>query len=98
MTAISSLNGAINLAIGFLPGAVVTLVLLDSAIRSCRAGSPTAADGDAVATVALLGTLAITVVLQYASVYRDSGIRSLDTRVTDGPYAGLYTTPAEIGF
>ena len=42
--------------------------------------------------------LAIGVTLQYFSVYRDSGIQHLTTRVDDGPYAGIYTTALKRGF
>ncbi|HEU5372050.1 MAG TPA: hypothetical protein VFU51_06650 [Gaiellaceae bacterium] len=89
MTAVSSSNGAVNFALGFFPAAIVALVLLTGAIRS---------SGADLSSVPVLGTLAITVLLQYASVYRDSGITSLDTRVSSGPYAGLYTTAAKDRF
>lgn len=98
MTAISSSNGAINFAVGFLPGAIAALVLLAAAVRSSGAGGLPAAAGDMAAVLPLLGTLALTVLLQYAYVYRDAGIRSLDTRVSAGPYAGLYTTTGKRRF
>jgi hypothetical protein len=87
-TALSSANGPIAVAIGFFPGLVVTAVLLVLALRQF----PVA---DVAPAVVLL---AIGVALQYLSVYRDSGIQHLTTRVAGGPYAGLYTTALKRDF
>lgn len=87
-TAMSSANGPINVAIGFFPGLVVTAVLLVLALRQVPWAD--------VAPAAML--LAIGVALQYLSVYRDSGIQHLTTRVDDGPYAGVYTTSLKRDF
>ena len=87
-TAISSGNGPISVAIGFFPGLIVTAVLLRLALQQV----PWA---DVAPAVVLL---AIGVGLQYLSVYRDSGIQHLTTRVDDGPYAGIYTTSVKRDF
>jgi len=87
-TALSSANGPIAVAIGFFPGLVVTAVLLMLALRQVTLV-------DLAPAVVLLG---IGVALQYFSVYRDSGIQHLTTRVDDGPFAGLYTTALKRNF
>ena len=86
-TALSSANRPIAVAIGFFPGLVVTAVLLVLALNRSLA--------DVAPAVVLL---AIGVALQYFSVYRDSGIQHLRTRVDDGPYAGIYTTALKRDF
>jgi hypothetical protein len=88
VTALSSANGPINVAIGFFPGLVATAVVLGLALRPV-----TAAD---FAPAAVL--LSVGVALQYLSVYRDAGITNLTTAVGDGPYAGIFTTQAKHDF
>ena len=86
-TALSSANGGINFAIGFFPAMIVTGVLLALALQQ--------AAGDRVSPVDIapaVALLAIGVALQYLSVYRDAGMRHLPALVSDGAYAGLYTT------
>jgi hypothetical protein len=84
LTAYSSANGGLNIAIGFFPASIATAVLLILAIRS---------RGGLLPLVPAAALVALCVGLQYASVYRDAPIRSLDARVRGGAYAGLFTTP-----
>ena len=86
-TSLSSANGGINAAIGFFPAMIVTGALLGLALQ--QAGCARVWPLDMAPAVALL---AIGVALQYLSVYRDAGMRHLTVPVTDGAYAGLYTT------
>ena len=86
-TAWSSANGGINFAIGFFPAMIVTGALLGLTLQ--QAGCARVWPIDIAPAVALI---AIGVALQYLSVYRDAGMRSLTVPVTDGAYAGLYTT------
>ena len=92
-TALSSANGGINVAIGFFPALIVTGALLALAIQGAvrDGGSPI----DLAPAVALV---AIGVALQYLSVYRDAGIQHLTSRVSNGAYAGIYTTPEKRNF
>ncbi len=87
--ALSSNNGLTNFGLGFLPAAIVTTVLLETALEGFWRGSralPLA--------VLTCGTIpvAILVALQFTSVYRDAHFGALDARVAHGPYAGIATT------
>jgi hypothetical protein len=86
-TALSSANGGINVAIGFFPAMIVTGALLGLALR--QAGGVRLSLIDLAPAVTLV---AVGVALQYLSVYRDASMRRLPVLVTDGAYAGLYTT------
>ena len=93
VTAYSSANGGINAGIGLFPASVATAVLLALAIRSV--GGPSGLvfrEVVAIASSAVFVSLCL--FLQYASVYRDAPISELKSRVSDGAYAGLLTTPA----
>ena len=93
-TALSSGNGAINFAIGFFPAMVVTGALLGLALQQAG-GAARVWSIDLAPAVALV---AIGVAIQYLYVYRDAGIRHLTVPVTDGAYAGLYTTQEKRDF
>jgi hypothetical protein len=86
-TALTSANGGINVAIGFFPAMIVTGALLGLALQQAAGARVSPLD---IAPAAAL--VAIGVALQYLSVYRDAGLRHLPALVTDGAYAGLYTT------
>lgn len=45
-------------------------------------------------SIALATSISLTIVASLAYVYRDSPLSTLDTRLSTGPAAGLYTTPA----
>jgi hypothetical protein len=98
LTAVSSTNPPGNMAIGIMPGMVASVALL---VLLCR----TQPDGEAESSrlckiVDSLFHVAIpmTVVIIFAvfscvSVYRDADPDELTTRIQQGPFAGLYTTP-----
>jgi hypothetical protein len=90
LTAYSSSNGGANLAIGFLPGAVVTAVFLVWAIE------PSAPS--LLATVPLVVVVAALALFVAVPVYRDGSLSTLTARVGRGPFAGLLTSPRKRAF
>src|SRR5690349_6650264 len=90
LTAYSSSNGGSNLAIGFLPGAVVTAVFLVWAIESSAPAIP--------ATVPLVAIVAALALFVAVPVYRDGSLSTLTARVEHGPFAGLLTSPRKSAF
>lgn len=87
VTAYSSANGGLNTGIGLFPASVATAVLIAIAIRRTENLFRDILMFLPVATFVLL-----CLALQYLSVYRDAPVRSLDSRVRGGAYAGLFTT------
>lgn len=91
--AFGSGNGSVNFGIGVFPGALASLVLLSDATEPSSRWSGIGRPGArAVALVPAVATAAILTVFQYTYVYRDAEFGNLRHEVTDGPFAGLYTS------
>jgi hypothetical protein len=85
----SSNNGLAGFALGSMPGAIVTTIFLVVLIARAQQNQ----ERPQLDVLAAMMPLVVLVVLQFTSVYRDDRFGLLDSRVTSGPYAGIYTTP-----
>jgi hypothetical protein len=98
MTAFTSSNGSVNFAIGIFPGAIVTAILAGLVVeRALQQHASGLVEAILVLTPAVIA-MTVGVALQYSYVYRDDSVRHLTRRITNGPYAGLLTTPAKREF
>ena len=105
-TAWTSTNGHWNFFVGFLPAAVLACVYLaepmrGSAKRLPKKSSPPPApvpEPSVGALVPVLIVLAVLVVDQYRSVYRDDALPRLTVRMPGGAFAGLRTSPERTAF
>ena len=98
MTSVSSSNGGINFAIGFFPAAIVALTLVPVIVRDSIREPAWRTLGTLVEFVPVIAALVVAVTLEYASVYRDSSLFQLTTRIGDGAYAGIYTSAGKRAF
>jgi len=82
-TAWTSNNGSINFGAGFAAAPIVTTVLLAC---FCDRGRQFAVFAAGATTVLFL------LVMQFTFIYREDSFTSLRSRISGGPYAGMYTT------
>jgi hypothetical protein len=104
-TAWSSGNGFRNASIGWLAGAIVTVVLITLALTELTELEQREKTARRFGLRYLQSIPALMFVLfllqsQFRSgaVYRDDNIPLLTSRVTSGPYQGIYTTPLKHGY
>ena len=97
ITAFTSTNGELNGGLGFFPAAILFVVYEAIAVeRLWRDGKPERAK---LSPLLLLGpaVLVLSFLAHFCfSVYRDDPLPSLTSRVTGGPYRGLYTSAAHL--
>ena len=99
MAALSSGNGVFAAGLGLYPAAILTATILAMFIdETLKAGGwPTMRP-----YLALAPAVVLYVLLQYITaqdcIYRDGMRADLTARVTEGPYKGLYTSPAKKEF
>ena len=87
----SSGNGGPNLGLGMLPALLVAV--------ACLAGGENRSPGGALAKVGLWGLLVFVLVhFQFAFVYQDHKWTEQTSWVQEGPFAGLWTTPAKADY
>jgi hypothetical protein len=103
ITALTSGNGTMNLAIGFFPGMLVAVALLVLLIRQGVAS--TSVESSDVLILDCVTSLCVPLIVvgtflffTYRAVYRDAEPSDLTTRVERGPFAGLYTVPDRAAF
>lgn len=93
ITAWSSTNGLLNLAIGFLPAALISsaLIVMWASERAAASGS---ARATSLAVLTPVVAVAGLVVSQFAgaATYRDAPIPELRQRIAVGPFRGIWTS------
>jgi hypothetical protein len=94
VTGIGSSTGGVAFGVGFVPAAVVTAVLLMTAVDRVAEDrlAPVGAVVPPAIAAAALATLSI------VPSYRDGPIGALNARIASGPWAGLSTTTAKRAF
>jgi hypothetical protein len=98
VTALTSGNGALSMAIGMFPAMLAALALLLLLIRQRierhSDGQPHLALANSLACFAIpLALVTFFALMTCRSAYRDGPPFSLNCRIDRGPFAGLYTTP-----
>lgn len=93
LTGYTSNNGYIASVIGLVPGSIVTSIFLVMTLSGIflKGKLPGFLNRKLLLLPPVI-VIAILLVFQYGSVYRDDNIMKLNTKVKDGPYWGLYTT------
>jgi hypothetical protein len=94
-TSWTSANGGRNFALGFAAAPVVTSVLLSVVgWRMDPTLAPRSSDRRIAAFLATSTAVALLMLFQFTSIYRDAGFTRLNARIHGGPYAGILTTQA----
>jgi hypothetical protein len=101
-TAWSSANGFRNASIGWIAGAIVTVVLITLTITELDQREKTVRRFGLRYLQSIPALMFVIFLLQSqfrsGAVYRDDNIPLLTSRVTSGPYQGMYTTPSKNGY
>jgi hypothetical protein len=101
VTALTSYNGAHNMAIGIFPALVASVALLLSQIRQGAephdATEPRFALMDALTSFAVpLFLVGVFTLNSWRFAFCDSRLSDLTTRIEQGPFAKLYTSPERV--